>query len=269
MYVKINDYKRINTDEIQEVYIQDKTVYARINGTPYSLYVGTSVATANQFLNSFMKTIKAEEIDMSKILEEAFPPEVTSLSISPKTVNQNGVVTITINLSKAVNSTSDITLTVDNKMTVKTALALNTAKTQATATYTATTVGTCNISVKTVKGITTKTDKVTINEVPAVLKTVVAVPNAIDVGATTVVTATFDKAPKLADVQVSFNTTNLQQTVAPAISGNTVTLTLKGLVASASDVTVTHKSVSLKAKVTVNAPASASEVEFGKRALID
>lgn len=163
MYVKINDYKRINTDEIQEVYIQDKTVYARINGIPYSLYTGTSAQLATQFFDTFITTIKAEEIDMDKILEEAFPPEVTSLSASPSTITQNGVVTITINLSKAVKQTSDITLTVDSKMTVKTALALNAAKTQATATYTASTVGTSVISAKTVKGKTTKTANVVIS----------------------------------------------------------------------------------------------------------
>lgn len=171
MYIKINDYKTINTDAIQEVYIQDKNVYARVNGTPYSLYVGTSATLAKQFFDNFLASIKAEEIDMDKILEEAFPPEVTSLSVNPTTVTQNGVVTITINLSKAVKQTSDIALTVDSKMTVKTALALNQAKTQATATYTASTVGDCNISVKTVKGKTTKTAKVKINA-PAEIKEV-------------------------------------------------------------------------------------------------
>lgn len=171
MYVKINDYKTINTDLIQEVYIQNNNVYARINGAANTLYYGKTEQDAKQFLSTFITSIKAEQVDINKILNDAFPPEVKTLQVSPTSITQNGVVTITITLDKAVTSTSDITLNVDSKMTVKQALALNSAKTQATATYTATTVGTSAISAKTTKGKITKTAKVTITAAEAAAST--------------------------------------------------------------------------------------------------
>lgn len=171
MYVKINDYKKINTSEIQELYIYGNSVCARISNVSTTLFTGKNESEAKQFLTTLSSILKIEEVDIATVINTTFPPEVKTLQVSPTSITQNGVVTITITLDKAVASTSDITLNVDSKMTVKQALSLNSAKTQATATYTATTVGTSEISVKTAKGKVTKTANVIINA-PAEIKEV-------------------------------------------------------------------------------------------------
>lgn len=86
MYIKINDYKVINANLIQEVCIQDRNVYARINGMTYSLYTGESQQQAIQFLKTFMEHIKAEQSDINSIIESTFKPEVKT--IAKKKINK-------------------------------------------------------------------------------------------------------------------------------------------------------------------------------------
>lgn len=86
----------------------------------------------------------------------------------------------------------------------------------------------------------------------AVLSSVTPVPTTVEIGGKSVVTLAFDKAPRLAEVQITADTAKLTESKAKAIAGNNVTVEYTGKAAGAANVSAVHNGVTKSSSITVN-----------------
>jgi hypothetical protein len=103
-----------------------------------------------------------------------------------------------------------------------------------------------------------------VDEEPAVLQTVTVDNSTVSVGDPVVVTAIFDKAPTdVSEVNFVLPNANFVQTVAPAIVGNTVTVTYTAVIAGTIDVEVQYGATTEYApQVTITQPAVVKAVHM-------
>lgn len=195
------------------------------------------------------------------------PAEVIRLVVDKDELKVGESITVQAKADGTLKAASDITFVVDDKLTKEGEAVLLNDKKTVKAVFKAAKAGSTEVSAKTSTGKITRKVAVTVKEAPVApeedpkITGVVAKPATIDIGADTVVTISFDKAPKLSDVTITPDTAKLTQKVAPAISGNTVTVTYTGKAAGAAKVSVKYKEQETQeTTITVNQPASAKAV---------
>lgn len=85
----------------------------------------------------------------------------------------------------------------------------------------------------------------------AVLNTITPSPASVAIGAKSVVTIAFNKAPRLAEVQITADTAKLTESKVKAVSGNNVTVEYTGKAAGVANISVVHNGVTKTATITV------------------
>lgn len=188
-------------------------------------------------------------------------------------VNCGGEVKLIAKFSKAP-VLSELAIQMANGFTVKEAAKVVGNNIEATYTAGEVAMENCEFTANFRTDTTVKSAKINIVERPAVLSEVQVEHAEIRIGAKSKVTAVFDKAPKIGEVQVVVPE-GLTKDAEPVVEGNNVTFTVTGKTAGAQKIQVTHNKVTKENTITVvtdavitTATAEPAEVEVGGASVV-
>ena len=227
-----------------------------------NVYTFTAVGTKAGVQSISVSYAGSEEQTVTKIIlpEKAvvntMEADVTNLKVGEDA-------TITLAFSKAlVTGQGTPTLVLSAGLQEKTPFVLNANRDGGTYVVTAISSGVQSVIAKLGKKQTVLS--LPVDEEPAILQTVTVDNSTVAVGDPVVVTAIFDKAPTdVSEVNFVLPNANFVQTVAPAIVGNTVTVTYTAVVAGTIDVEVQYgATVEYAPQVTITQPAVVKAVHM-------
>lgn len=197
-------------------------------------------------------------------------PEVIRVVVDKEEVKVEEAVTVQVRTDRPLKAASEVTITVDDKFTKEGEAVLLADKKTVKQVLKAAKEGETEVQAKVTAGKVTKKVAVKVNpadpkpEPPAEepkITSISANPQSVEVGKDTVVTIVFDKAPNLSDVTIMPDSAKLTQKIAPAVSGNNVTVTYTGKAAGAAKVSAKYKEGEVKeTTVTVSQPAPAKAI---------
>lgn len=230
-----------------ETYFTEKTPAAVSGQTITATYTTKNVAKADAKITAeYLGVTKEVSINIKAA------STITSVTITPTTDVQKGdVITAKATMSAAMPTEQTTpTITGTAGLTPKGSVVVAGDRTYVTQQFT---VGD-QVTQQTVTATSYGASK-TANITPvakAVLSSVTPAPTTVEIGGKSVVTLAFDKAPRLAEVQITADTAKLTESKAKAIAGNNVTVEYTGKAAGAANVSAVHNGVTKSSSITVN-----------------
>ena len=227
-----------------------------------NVYTFTAVGTKSGVQSVSVSYAGGDEQTVTKIIipEKAV---VNTMSADVTSLKVGNDATITLVFSKALTTGQGTpTMVLSSGLQEKTPFVLNATRDGGTYVVTAIESGVQSIIAKLGKKQTVLS--IPVDEEPAVLQTVTVDNSTVAVGDPVVVTAIFDKAPTdVSEVNFVLPNANFVQTVAPAIVGNTVTVTYTAVIAGTIDVEVQYgATVEYAPQVTITQPAVVKAVHM-------
>ena len=227
-----------------------------------NVYTFTAVGTKSGVQSVSVSYAGGEEQTVTKIIipEKAV---VNTMSADVTNLKVGEDATITLVFNKALTQGQGTpTMVLSAGLQEKTPFVLNATRDGGTYVVTAIASGVQSIISKLGKKQTVLS--IPVDEEPAILQTVTVDNSTVAVGDPVVVTAIFDKAPTdVSEVNFVLPNANFVQTVAPAIVGNTVTVTYTAVIAGTIDVEVQYgATVEYAPQVTITQPAVVKAVHM-------
>ena len=227
-----------------------------------NVYTFTAVGTKSGVQSVSVSYAGGEEQTVTKIIipEKAV---VNTMSADVTNLRVGEDATITLVFNKALTQGQGTpTMVLSAGLQEKTPFVLNATRDGGTYVVTAIASGVQSIISKLGKKQTVLS--LPVDEEPAILQTVTVDNSTVAVGDPVVVTAIFDKAPTdISEVNFVLPNANFVQTVAPAIVGNTVTVTYTAVIAGTIDVEVQYgATVEYAPQVTITQPAVVKAVHM-------
>lgn len=230
-----------------ETYFTEKTPAAVSGQTVTATYTTKGVEKADA-------KITAEYLDVTKevSINIVAAATMTTLALTPSADVQKGdVVTAKLTMSKAMPADQDTpTITATAGLVKKGDVVVATDRTYITQEFTVGDQVTQQTVTATSYGVN-KTATVT-PVAKAVIASVTPAPTSVEIGGKSTVTIAFDKAPRLAEVAITYDQAKLTEATAKKISGNNVVVEYTGKAAGAAEVSVVHNGVTKKGTITVN-----------------
>ena len=227
-----------------------------------NVYTFTAVGTKSGVQSVSVSYAGGEEQTVTKIIipEKAV---VNTMSADVTNLKVGEDATITLVFNKALTQGQGTpTMVLSAGLQEKTPFVLNATRDGGTYVVTAIASGVQSVISKLGKKQTVLS--IPVDEEPAILQTVTVDNSTVAVGDPVVVTAIFDKAPTdVSEVNFVLPNANFVQTVAPAIVGNTVTVTYTAVIAGTIDVEVQYgATVEYAPQVTITQPAVVKAVHM-------
>ena len=230
MFLQLNLDNVINAVDILDFHImkdpntQEYVLYARRESGAFAIYSDIIKSNVDKVLCDILALMKEVPLDVESQITTSVPPEVVSVT-APKQVIKGEPFEVVIRLKGYVKSKAEIQITKEENLTETKELTLSSDNLTATVTYTATNPAEETISAKTAMGSLTKSATVSVKDTAPILTTFEVSNATLRRGDVTKAIATFDKVPKVENI--NFVVEGLKQHSKKAVAGSTVTQDFK------------------------------------------